>query len=225
MTLAIFDLDNTLLAGDSDYLWGRFLVERGLVDPERYEATNRRFYHEYLDGTLDVHEFLRFALEPLSRHPAEQLHQWRQEFLEEKIRPIVLQPALDLVRDHAERGHTTMIITATNRFVTDPIAALFGVDHLLATTPELVDGRYTGRIADRPTFREGKVLALDDWLAARGQRPAQSWFYSDSHNDLPLLERVTNPVAVDPDDTLRQTAADRGWPTISLRDGSAGGPA
>ncbi len=224
MTLAIFDLDNTLLAGDSDYLWGRFLVERGLVDPERYEADNRRFYEDYLAGTLDVHAFLRFALEPLTRHPAEQLHRWRQEFLEQKIRPIVLRPALDLVRAHAERGHTTMIITATNRFVTDPIAALFGVDHLIATTPEFVDGRYTGRIADRPTFREGKVLALEDWLAAREQRPDRSWFYSDSHNDLPLLERVTDPVAVDPDDTLRQTAAARGWPILSLRDGG-GDPA
>lgn len=217
MTLAIFDLDNTLLAGDSDYLWGRFVVERGLVDAQAYDAANRRFYQDYQRGELDVRAYLRFALEPLTRYPAEQLHAWREEFIAEVIRPIVLKAGLELVRDHARRGHVTMIITATNRFITGPIAEMFGVDHLLATTPEFRDGRYTGDVIDEPTFREGKVLALDNWLAEQGEQPHQSWFYSDSHNDLPLLEKVTNPVAVDPDEQLRALARSRGWPTISLR--------
>ncbi|MCC5856686.1 MAG: HAD family phosphatase [Ectothiorhodospiraceae bacterium] len=217
MTLAIFDLDNTLLAGDSDYLWGRFIVKHGLVDAEQYEATNRHFYEAYQRGELDVHAYLRFALEPLTRYPAEELHAWRALFIDEMIRPIVLKAGEELVRDHARRGHVTMIITATNRFITAPIAELFGVDHLLATTPEFRDGRYTGDFVDLPTFREGKVQALENWLEAQQDRPRQSWFYSDSHNDVPLLEQVTNPVAVDPDDTLRALARERGWPTISLR--------
>ncbi len=217
MTLAIFDLDNTLLAGDSDYLWGRFVVERGLVDKASYDAQNQRFYEDYKRGELDVRAYLRFALEPLTRYPAEELHALRAEFLQEIIRPIVLEAGQELVRDHAHRGHVTMIITATNRFITGPIAELFGVEHLLATTPEFRGGRYTGEVIDEPTFREGKVKALDIWLAERSEQPRQSWFYSDSHNDLPLLEKVTNPVAVDPDKQLRELAQARGWPVISLR--------
>ncbi len=217
MTLAIFDLDNTLLAGDSDYLWGRFAVERGLVDAETYDTENRRFYEDYQRGQLDVRAYLRFALEPLTRRPAEELHALREEFVNEIIQPIVLKAGLELVRDHARRGHVTMIITATNRFITGPIAELFQVEHLLATTPEFRDGRYTGEVIDEPTFREGKVKALDAWLAGQPGQPLQSWFYSDSHNDVPLLEKVTNPVAVDPDAQLRELARARGWPTISLR--------
>ncbi len=217
MALAIFDLDNTLLAGDSDYLWGEFLVERGLVDKDYYARENRRFYEEYKAGVLDIHEFMAFSLEPLTRHPVEELEALRARYLEEKIAPIVLPPAKELLRKHRERGDYLLIITATNRFVTEPIAELLGVDHLLATDPEIRDGRYTGRVAGTPCFREGKVLRLKEWLDATGRNLAESWFYSDSHNDLPLLEQVTFPVAVDPDETLAQHAETKGWPIISLR--------
>ncbi len=217
MTLAIFDLDNTLLAGDSDYLWGQFLVERGLVDRETYDRANKDFYARYKAGTLDIHEFLRFSLKPLTEHPAEELHQLRAEFVDSHIRPIVTRAALALVEEHKRRSHRTLIITATNRFITAPIAELFEVDALLATTPELKDGRYTGEVIDTPTFREGKVEALNQWLDAQTKPVDRTWFYSDSLNDLPLLERVDRPVAVDPDDTLQETARERGWPLLSLR--------
>lgn len=217
MPLAIFDLDNTLLAGDSDFLWGRFLVERGLVDAEVYDAANRRFYQQYLHGELDIHEFLRFSLRPLTLHPAETLHSWREEFVEEYIRPLVLPAAVKLVRDHIGQGHATLIISATNRFVTAPIADLFGVDALLSTTPEFIEGRYTGKIIDIPTFREGKITALESWLQEQTGDLSEQWFYSDSHNDLHLLRRVAHPVAVDPDDVLREAAKRSEWPIISLR--------
>ncbi|MEX1066211.1 MAG: HAD family phosphatase [Aquisalimonadaceae bacterium] len=218
MPLAIFDLDNTLLAGDSDFLWGRFLVDHGFVDAASYDAANRRFYEQYNNGELDINEFLRFSLQPLTLHPAEVLHGWRQAFVDDCIRPLVLPAARELVNAHAGQGHTTVIISATNRFVTEPIAALFGVDALLSTTPEFVDGRYTGRVIDTPTFREGKVTALENWLRDQDGDLSEQWFYSDSHNDLPLLQQVTHPVAVDPDETLREEARRAGWPIISLRE-------
>ncbi|WP_366519099.1 HAD family hydrolase [Natronocella acetinitrilica] len=218
MTLAIFDLDNTLLKGDSDYLWGQFLVDRGLVDRDAHEAANRRFYEEYAAGTLDIERYLRFALAPLTRFDAAQLHDWRREFVQDYISPIILPAGRERLDEHAARGDTTMIITATNAFITDPIAELFGVDHLLATRPERIDGRYTGDWVGTPTFREGKVRALDEWLRDQGRGLDQSWFYSDSHNDLPLLERVPNPVAVDPDERLRRVAGERNWPILSFRD-------
>ena len=217
MTVAIFDLDNTLLAGDSDYLWGRFLVERGIVDAEAYEAENQRFYDEYKAGTLDIFEFLRFSLRPLASHPMEQLLEWRRAFMSEKIRPIILDQGLDLLTRHREQGHSLLIITATNQFVTEPIAEALGVDDLIATVPEVVDGAFSGEVAGTPSFREGKVERLQVWLQRSGENLAGSWFYSDSHNDLPLLEQVTHPVAVDPDPTLRQHAEFKGWSVISLR--------
>jgi HAD superfamily hydrolase (TIGR01490 family) len=217
MALAIFDLDNTLLGGDSDYLWGRFLAERGIVDGAAYEAENQRFYADYKAGTLDIHAFLAFALAPLAAHGLTELHALREEYMEEIIEPIVLPKALALVHEHRARGDTALIITATNRFVTEPIAARYGIAHLIATEPERVDGRYTGRVAGIPSFREGKVQRLDDWLATHGTSLEGSWFYSDSHNDLPLLERVDHPVAVDPDATLARIAQERGWRVISLR--------
>ena len=218
MTLAIFDLDNTLLGGDSDYLWGRFLVERGLVDGEAYERENQRFYDEYRAGTLDIHEFLAFALRPLTEHSLAELLAWRERFLEEKIQPILLPKAVELLERHRTDGDTLLIITATNRFITAPIAERLGVSQLLATEPEFADGRYTGRSAGIPCFQHGKVERLDQWLEETGHDLAESWFYSDSHNDLPLLGRVTHPVAVDPDTALAQHARERGWPIISLRD-------
>ncbi|MEJ2405815.1 MAG: HAD-IB family hydrolase [Candidatus Thiodiazotropha sp.] len=216
MALAIFDLDNTLLAGDSDYLWGRFLVEQGIVDANEYERENERFYADYRAGNLDIYEFLRFSLHPLSLHSPQQLAQWRNQFLEEKIIPIITEQARELVEKHRQAGDTPLIITATNSFVTTPIAKHFGIRHLIATEPETLDGHYTGEIAGEPSFREGKVNRLNDWLETFEQSLEGSWFYSDSHNDLPLLEQVTHPVAVDPDQTLAEVARDRNWPILHL---------
>lgn len=217
VTLAIFDLDNTLIAGDSDNLWGVYLVEQGVVDAETYGEANERFFRQYRQGTLDIHAYLRFALAPLAENDPESLWQWRRSFVERMIRPIVLPAAVDLVASHRRRGDYTLILTATNRFVTEPIAALFGVDELIATRPEWRDGRFTGDVIGTPTFREGKVDALNQWLADHEESLDGSVFYSDSHNDLPLLERVSEPVAVDPDQQLLETAQQRGWRIISLR--------
>lgn len=219
MNLAIFDLDNTLLADDSDYLWGQFLVEQGIVDRDRYEASNAHFYQQYQHGTLDIAEFLAFALQPLADNEPEQLYRWRAQFVEEKIRPILLPAAQQLVDKHKRLGHTPLVITATNRFVTEPIVALYGIEHLIATSPEMADGRYTGRFEGTPCFQEGKVKRLEEWLRDHNATLQGSWFYSDSHNDVPLLSRVENPVAVDPDDSLQAIALTRGWPVISLRAG------
>lgn len=217
MNLAIFDLDNTLIGGDSDYLWGRFLVEQGLVDGEYYERENQRFYEEYKVGTLDIQEFLQFSLRPLAEHDMETLSAWREIFMREKIEPIMLPAARALLQQHRDWGHTLLIITATNRFVTEPIAKALGVKYLLATEPEFINDRYSGAVIGTPCFREGKVENLKAWLRVQGMNLASSWFYSDSLNDLPLLEMVTHPVAVDPDDTLADHARMRGWPVISLR--------
>ena len=217
MGLALFDLDNTLIAGDSDYLWGCFLVEQGIVDGAHYERENRRFYDQYRVGELDIHEFLDFQLRPLAEHGLETLQQWRQQYIEEKISPILLPRAHELVERHRQQGDTLVVITATNRFITTPIVEMYEIPHLLATEPELQDNQYTGRVAGTPCFQDGKVERLDDWLADSQQSLNDSWFYSDSHNDLPLLNRVTHPVAVDPDEILEQHAREHDWPVISLR--------
>lgn len=215
--LAIFDLDNTLLAGDSDYLWGQFLVERGIVDGSSYERDNRRFYEQYKAGELDIHAFLRFSLMPLTRHDPEQLADWRNDFVREKILPIVAPHSPPLIEVHRKAGHKILILTATNRFVTEPIAEALGVKTLLATNPEQHNGRYTGEIDGIPCFQEGKIKRLNQWLDTEGRKPSECWFYSDSHNDLPLLKEVEHPVAVDPDPLLEGVARTRGWPVISLR--------
>ncbi|MDZ7663644.1 HAD family hydrolase [Thiohalophilus sp.] len=217
MALAIFDLDNTLLDGDSDYLWGRFLVEQGRVDGDTYERENHRFYEEYRRGQLDIQEFLAFSLKPLSEIPPTELSELHRQFMESEIRPRITRPTRDLLARHRAKGDFLLIITATNRFITAPIAEELGVDDLLATDPEQIDGRYTGRVSGIPCFREGKVERLEQWLKQTGLNLADSWFYSDSRNDLPLLERVAHPVAVDPDETLTDHATARGWPIISLR--------
>jgi HAD superfamily hydrolase (TIGR01490 family) len=220
MRLALFDLDNTLLAGDSDYEWGQFLVDRGILEREAYEAQNRAYYEQYAAGTLDIHEYLGFALRPLAAHSHAELARWHADFMASRILPMVSEPARSLVRRHLDRGELCAIITATNSFVTAPIAREFGVPHLIATEPECRDGRFTGRVEGTPCFREGKVRRLEAWLGAQGRRLedfAETSFYSDSHNDLPLLERVTRPVAVDPDEALAREAARRGWERISLR--------
>lgn len=216
MTLAIFDLDNTLLRGDSDHAWGQFLVDKEVVDGATYREANERFYAEYQAGTLDIHKFLEFALRPLARHDRETLDAWHGEFMESRIRAMITPAARALVARHRAQGHTPLIITATNRFVTGPIAREFGIDHLLATEPEECNGRFTGHVAGIPCYREGKVERLREWLAGHGDTLADSWFYSDSHNDLPLLQRVTHPVAVNPDPALRREAESRGWQILSL---------
>ena len=217
MKLALFDLDNTLLDGDSDHAWAQFLIEEGVLHAGDYHAKNEWFYERYKDGTLDIHEFLDFQLAPIARRPRAELDAWHARFMENRIRPIILAKAKELIAGHA--GALTAIVTATNRFITAPIAAELGVPKLIATDIEEVDGVFTGKPRGTPTFREGKIERVNEWLATRGKRMAdyESWFYSDSLNDLPLLERVTHPVAVDPDPTLRATALERGWPVISLR--------
>ena len=219
MSLAIFDLDNTLLADDSDYLWGQFLVDQGIVDATYYAQENDRFYQEYKDGCLDIHEFLEFSLKPLADNSLEDLQNWRAQFMINVIQPILLKPAQALIKKHYERGDTLLVITATNSFVTAPIVKLYGIPNLLATTPELIEGQFTGKVAGTPCFQDGKVTRLEQWLTKTGLSLDDSWFYSDSHNDLPLLKLVTHPVAVNPDDTLKQHAENSVWPIISLRDG------
>ena len=215
--LALFDLDNTLLEGDSDVTWAQFLIEEGVLHPEEYHAKNLWFAERYKDGTLDIHEFLDFQLAPIARRPRAQLDAWHQQFMQRKIRPMIHARTPQLLADHD--GALKALVTATNRFITAPIAAELGIAHLIATDIEEVDGEFTGRPRGTPSFREGKITRVNEWLAARGARLAdyESWFYSDSLNDLPLLERVTHPVAVDPDPTLRATALARGWDIISLR--------
>lgn len=217
MSLAIFDLDNTLIADDSDYLWGQFLVDQGIVDKAAYEAANLKFYEDYKHGKLDIDQFLRFSLKPLSDNNPEQLYKWREQFIHEKIEPIMLEPAKKLIAKHKSKGDTLLVITATNRFVTEPIVNLYGIDILLATSPEFQDGRFTGNYVGIPCFQKGKVTQLESWLNETQNNLTDSWFYSDSHNDLPLLQCVENPVAVDPDEKLRNHALSNNWPIISLR--------
>ena len=215
--LVLFDLDNTLLETDSDYQWAQFLIEEGRLDQAVYQEKNQYFYDRYMDGTLDIHEFLEFQLKPLANVPREQLDKWHEDFMHRKIRPMIFPHAKALIESHSDA--LTAIVTATNRFITEPIAAELGVPNLLATDIEEVDGLFTGKPRGTPTFREGKIQRVNEWLAEMGHRleDFESWFYSDSLNDLPLLERVDHPHAVDPDPRLRAEAGKRGWPIISLK--------
>jgi len=217
VALAIFDLDNTLIADDSDYLWGQYLVERGVVDGEYYERENRRFYDEYKTGSLDIYEFLAFSLKPLAENSFKSLDQWRSSFFREKIEPILLPKAMNIVEKHKKDGDHVMIITATNSFVTRPIADAYGIETLIATEPEWNGTTYTGRVLGTPCFQSGKVERLNLWLKEQSQTMKGSYFYSDSHNDLPLLERVTYPIAVDADEKLTATAVERDWQQLSFR--------
>lgn len=218
MKLVLFDLDNTLLAGDSDYEWGQFLIETGVLDRGQYESRNKGFYDQYKAGTLDIMAFLAFALAPLASHPRATLDAWHAGFMQRKIAPMMHDAARALVARHA--GDLCAVVTATNSFVTAPIVRAFGIGHLVATEPEQDGlGRFTGRVAGIPCFREGKVSRVQAWLAGLDHESSdfdERWFYSDSANDLPLLEWATHPVAVDPDDRLRAVATQRGWPIIGL---------
>ncbi|MFC4259106.1 HAD family hydrolase [Marinobacter lacisalsi] len=218
MTLAIFDLDNTLLAGDSDHAWGEFLVDAELVDAQTHRQQNDQFYQDYLNGELDIQRYQRFALSAIAGRDPEEVAVWRQAFMDSRIKPLYQKKADRLLATHRNQGHTLMIITATNRFVTGPIAEALGIEHLIATEPEFLDGRYTGDITGVPSFQDGKVLRLRQWLKDNDATLEGAWFYSDSHNDLPLLRLVDNPVAVDPDPTLEKYAREQGWPVMSLRD-------
>jgi HAD superfamily hydrolase (TIGR01490 family) len=219
--IALFDLDYTLLAGDATYEWIRFLIRLGILERETHGAQLDRFYDDYAQGTLDIHDFLHFDFQPLARHPRSQLEAWREEYLARSIVPIILPQARELIAWHASRGHQTVIVTAANSFITSPIADMLGVSHILASDPETGEGgEFTGRIAGVPCFHEGKVTRLDAWLTERGRRLAdfaQSYFYGDSQSDVPLMEKVTHPVAVGPDERLGRIARERGWPIISLR--------
>lgn len=220
MKLALFDLDNTLLSGDSDFEWAQFLIAQGVLDREVYEARNLAFYQQYKDGTLDIQVFLDFQLKPLARHPRSQLDAWHAQFMQSRILPMMGDPARALLQQHRDAGHTLAIVTATNSFVTAPIAREFGVAHLIATEPEQINGEYTGKVTGMPCFREGKVQRLEAWLKLQGiarEDIERSWFYSDSHNDLFLMEWVSDPVAVDPDAPLTQVAQTQAWPILSLR--------
>ncbi|MEP6943601.1 MAG: HAD family hydrolase [Betaproteobacteria bacterium] len=218
--LSMFDLDNTLLAGDSDYGWAQFLIEVGVLDAATYEARNAAFFADYQAGRLDIHAFLDFQLRPLAEHDVSELNAWRERFLDEKIRPMVLPAARAVVRERIDAGDLVAVVTSTNSFVTRPIARMFGIDELVATELEMVNGRYTARVTGEPCFRAGKLRCVGAWLAGMGHVLSdfrESWFFSDSHNDLALLEAVTKPVAVDPDPELERHAAARGWETISWR--------
>jgi HAD superfamily hydrolase (TIGR01490 family) len=217
VTLAIFDLDNTLIGGDSDHLWGEFVCEQQLVDSADFALRSDAFYASYERGDLDIDAYLRFALGTLAGRSQDQLAAWHAAFMDSKIKPILLPKSAELIAEHRRQGHEILIITATNRFITEPIAALLGVENLIACEAEIVDGLYTGAPKGIPSYQAGKVTRLYNWLENRDIGFHGAWFYSDSHNDLPLLELVDNPVAVDPDDTLRARAVELGWPVISLR--------
>ena len=218
MALAIFDLDNTLLGGDSDHAWGEFACELGIVDAEAFGRANDAFYRDYQAGELDIDAYLRHALSPIAGRDAALIADWHRQFMASKIEPMFLPAAEDLLNHHRQQGHEMLIVTATNRYVTEPIARRLGVETLLACEGELIDGIYTGEPAGILCYGTGKVVRMRQWLAETGNTLAGSWFYSDSHNDLPLLQEVDNPVAVDPDSHLRKIAAASGWPIISLRD-------
>ncbi|HQA09508.1 HAD family hydrolase [Zoogloea sp.] len=220
MDLVLFDLDNTLLAGDSDFEWAQFLISKGVLDKEVHEARNQVFYDQYKAGTLDIFEFLDFQLKPLARHSRAQLDAWHREFMDTRIRPIMTPQARALVKSKLDAGAIVAVVTATNSFVTGPIVRAFGIPHLVATVPAQENGAFTGKPRGTPAFKSGKIERVEGWLESLGlwwDSFENSSFYSDSHNDLPLMNKVSTPVAVDPDDTLRAHATAQGWPVISLR--------
>ena len=218
MALAIFDLDNTLIAGDSDALWGEFMAANGLVDTESFREGNNRFYEQYKQGVMDIWEYLDFCLKPLTQYTLEELETWHDQFMEQVISPILLDKGFAQIEQHRQQGDHIMIITATNRFVTQNIAEKFKVDTLLAIELEMSDNGYSGKVMGTPTYQQGKVLRLQEWLNEHPEHSMKgSYFYSDSQNDLPLLQKVDNPVAVDPDPELQRFAEEHSWEITSFR--------
>ncbi|CAM8380981.1 HAD family hydrolase [Candidatus Methylopumilus planktonicus] len=220
MNLALFDLDNTILAGDSDYNWSRFLIQEGYLDGAIHAEKNEKFYADYKAGTLDIYAFVEFQFKPLARNPRKVLNQLLKKYVEEVIKPMITEKARALVKRHQDEGDLIIVITATNSFITKPIAELFGIENLIGTDPEEKEGEFTGKVSGLPSFKEGKVTRLEAWLKGKNLSLAsfeKSYFYSDSHNDLPLMQKVTHPVAVDSDDVLSEYAKSKGWPQISLR--------
>ncbi|CAC9582425.1 Phosphoserine phosphatase (EC 3.1.3.3) [uncultured Gammaproteobacteria bacterium] len=211
MALAIFDLDKTLIGGDSDFLWGEFMSEIGAVDPKSYQAKNQYFFDQYALGKLDINEYLEFCLEPLSKNTLSTLNTWHQQFMHDKIEKILLPKAQAVIDEHKAKGDTILVITATNSFVTAPIVKRYGIDNLLATNPEMVNGGFTGKVEGEPCFQAGKIVHLNRWLEQTGESMSGAYFYSDSHNDLPMLELVDNPIVVHGDDKLLQIAKERNW--------------
>ncbi len=220
MNLALFDLDNTILAGDSDYNWSRFLIQEGYLDGAIHAEKNEKFYADYKAGILDIYAFVEFQFKPLARNPRTVLNQLLKKYVEEVIKPMITEKARALVKRHQDEGDLIIVITATNSFITKPIAELFGIENLIGTDPEEKEGEFTGKVSGLPSFKEGKVTRLEAWLKGKNLSLAsfeKSYFYSDSHNDLPLMQKVTHPVAVDSDDVLSEYAKSKGWPQISLR--------
>ena len=220
MNLAIFDLDNTLLDGDSDYNWGIYLVKKGYLDEEEYKVKNQRFFEEYQHGKLDIFAFAEFQFQFLKNNTRKFLNDVRSDYIDEIIKPMVLKKAVDLVSQHKEAGDSLLIITATNSFITKPIGELFGIENLIGTDPEEHLGEFTGKVKGIPSFKEGKVTRLFGWLDARDFKLTdfeKTFFYSDSHNDLALLEVVTNPVVVNGDKILLEKAQEKNWPTLNLK--------
>ena len=217
MPLALFDLDNTLIGGDSDYNWGEFMVERGLVEGKSYQELNKKFYQDYLQGVLNPPAYLKFNLAPLAGRSVAEVTEFHHEFMQSHIQPLWLPKAEQLIEHHRAQGHRLVVITATSRAVTQPIVERFGIHELLCSEPEVVNDCYTGGFVEEPCIGDGKVSKLQRWMQAEGESLEESWFYSDSHNDLPLLRKATYPVAVDPDDHLKSVAVDNGWQVISLR--------
>jgi HAD superfamily hydrolase (TIGR01490 family) len=220
LNLALFDLDNTILAGDSDYNWSRFLIQEGYLDGAIHAEKNEKFYADYKAGTLDIYAFVEFQFKPLARNRRTVLNQLLKKYVEEVIKPMITEKARALVKRHQDEGDLIIVITATNSFITKPIAELFGIENLIGTDPEEKEGEFTGKVSGLPSFKEGKVTRLEAWLKGKNLSLAsfeKSYFYSDSHNDLPLMQKVTHPVAVDSDDVLSEYAKSMGWPQISLR--------
>ena len=218
MALAIFDLDNTLISGDSDHSWGEFLVSEHQVDPQQFKKTNDRFYADYVAGSLDIFAYLEFSLQPLTEIPMAELAELHKRFMQQVIAPMQLAKAQTLLQQHRDAGDRLLIITSTNRFIVEPICHSLGVTEILATDAQIVDGRYSGKVEGVPTYKEGKVVRLNAWLKEHNETLEGSWFYSDSINDLPLLLEVDHAVAVDPCPALQAAAEEKHWQIISLRD-------
>lgn len=217
MALALFDLDNTLINGDSDFEWGNFLVQKKLVDAQEYKKKNDYFFEQYKKGQLDIFEYSAFSFKPLAERNMDELAKLHVEFLENWILPIIKSGSETIIQKHKDQGDKVIIITATNSFITRPIAEYLGINELIATEPEIINDRYTGKVTGTPCFQDGKVLRVNDWLTTNNETLKNSSFYSDSHNDLPLLKLVDKAIAVDPDEILRTTAQQNNWDIISLK--------